>query len=109
MSKIIGTNDTKKTNKKTTTEFINKEFTEVEGGYYDKDFYFTPNGSFWDIDGYYFNKEGYDINGGYYDDNWVYVEPNSKGKGGNDNYDDGYGDEDYYEGYAEEDLGDFGK
>lgn len=41
-------------------KFTERKFKEVEGGYYDNDFYFTPNGSFWDPDGYYFNREGYD-------------------------------------------------
>ena len=27
------------------TTFVEREFKEVEGGYYDENFYFTPNGS----------------------------------------------------------------
>lgn len=54
--------------------FTERPFEEVEGGCYDDyDFYYTPNGSFWDADGIYFNKEGYDKHGGYYDDNFNYI------------------------------------
>jgi hypothetical protein len=67
--------------------FKEREFEQVEGGYYDNNFYITPNGSnktitlgFWDADGYYFNREGFDKYGtqkfnlgGYYDDNNEYV------------------------------------
>lgn len=57
-----------------------REFEEVEGGEYDSHgFYYTPNNSFWDDEGYYFNREGFDIYGGYYDDRNVYV----PGKGWN--------------------------
>mmetsp|Transcript_14567 Transcript_14567/g.15098 ORF Transcript_14567/g.15098 Transcript_14567/m.15098 type:complete len:184 (+) Transcript_14567:1-552(+) len=54
-------------------KFVDREFEEVEGGYYEEKFYYTPNGSFWDEEGYYFNREGYDKHGGYYDNNWKYV------------------------------------
>lgn len=30
---------------KNNNKFVEREFAEVEGGYYDNDFYFTPNGS----------------------------------------------------------------
>jgi hypothetical protein len=54
--------------------FIEKEFKEVEGGWYDHyGFYYTPNGSFWDDEGYYFNRDGFDKHGGYYDNNCKYV------------------------------------
>lgn len=53
--------------------FVEKEFQEVEGGYYDEGFYYTPNGSFWDDKFYYFNKEGLDKHGGRYDDDFNYV------------------------------------
>lgn len=57
-----------------------REFEEVEGGEYDSyGFYYTPENSFWDDEGYYFNREGFDIYGGYYDDNNQYV----PGKGWN--------------------------
>jgi hypothetical protein len=54
-------------------KFVPKLFEEIEGGYYDEyNFYYTPNGSFWDEDGYYFNREGFDRHGGYYDDDYNY-------------------------------------
>merc|ERR1711976_242269 len=55
-------------------KFVVREFKEVQGGYYDDyDFYYTPNGSFWDDNGYYFNRDGIDKHGGYYDDDFVYI------------------------------------
>ena len=54
-------------------KFIDKQFKECEGGYYDENnFYISPNGSFWDPDGVYFNKEGFDRHGGFYDANLEY-------------------------------------
>jgi len=53
--------------------FVEKEFQEVEGGYYEEGFYYTPNGSFWDDKYYYFNKEGFDKHGGHYDDDFIYI------------------------------------
>ena len=54
-------------------KFIDKQFKECEGGYYDENnFYISPDGSFWDPDGVYFNKEGFDRHGGFYDDNLEY-------------------------------------
>lgn len=49
-----------------------KEFKEVEGGYYENGFYISPEGSFWDDDGVYFNKHGYDRHGGFYDVDYEY-------------------------------------
>ena len=37
--------DDKKNYPKNNKKFIVREFEEVEGGYYEEDFYFTPNGS----------------------------------------------------------------
>merc|ERR1712096_15043 len=55
-------------------KFVDKEFKEVRGGYYDEmGFYYTLNGSFWDVDGNYFNQDGYDKFGGYYDDDYNYI------------------------------------
>jgi hypothetical protein len=53
-----------------------RPFEEVEGGYFDINcFYVTPNGSFWDDQGYYFNQFGYDVHGGHYDSrgNGIYI------------------------------------
>jgi hypothetical protein len=60
---------------------IDREFEEVEGGYYDNNgFYFTPNGSFWDENGTYFNSEGLDKHGGTFDEYGMYI----PGSGWND-------------------------
>eukprot|EP00340_Litonotus_pictus_P002316 CAMPEP_0170515650 /NCGR_PEP_ID=MMETSP0209-20121228/2059_1 /TAXON_ID=665100 ORGANISM="Litonotus pictus, Strain P1" /NCGR_SAMPLE_ID=MMETSP0209 /ASSEMBLY_ACC=CAM_ASM_000301 /LENGTH=225 /DNA_ID=CAMNT_0010800233 /DNA_START=1 /DNA_END=678 /DNA_ORIENTATION=- len=51
-----------------------REFTEVEGGQYDKfGFYRTPNGSFWDCDGVYFDRTGKDVHGGTYNKDVEYI------------------------------------
>jgi hypothetical protein len=51
-----------------------RDFEEVEGGYYDPNgWYITPNGSFWDENGTYFNREGMDINGGTFDEYGIYI------------------------------------
>ena len=55
-------------------EFFERPFEEVEGGYHDeRNFYTTPNGSFWDEDGQYFNHLGFDKHGGTYDKYGVYI------------------------------------
>jgi hypothetical protein len=52
------------------SNFKEREFAEVPGGYYENNYYLTPNGSktntnigFWDPDGYYFNRDGFDKHG----------------------------------------------
>jgi hypothetical protein len=93
-------------------KFVVKEFAEVEGGYYDCDFYYTPNGSFWDDEGYYFNKEGKDKHGGYYDKNFKYV-PGETWDEENECYlsevelNEVKGDNGYYDPEEEDDLDDF--
>jgi hypothetical protein len=59
-------------------EFIEREFEEVEDGFYDdRGFYTTPNGSFWDENETYFNRFGFDKHGGRYDKYGVYLPGNN--------------------------------
>ena len=47
-------------------EFFERPFEEVPDGFYDdRNFYVTPNGSFWDETGKYFNRDGFDKYGVY--------------------------------------------
>ena len=63
-------------------EFMEREFEEVEDGFYDdRGFYTTPNGSFWDENETYFNRLGFDKHNGYYDKYGLYQ------PGNNYNYD----------------------
>ena len=70
-------------NKNLKEHFFEREFEEVEDGYYDeRGFYTTPNGSFWDDDYVFFNHQGYDIHGGSYDKYGIYL----PGPGWNEEY-----------------------
>ena len=55
-------------------EFFERPFEEVPDGFYDdRNFYVTPNGSFWDETGKYFNRDGFDKHHGSYDKYGVYI------------------------------------
>jgi hypothetical protein len=55
-------------------EFFERPFEEVPNGFYDdRNFYVTPNGSFWDETGKYFNRDGFDKHHGRYDKYGVYI------------------------------------
>jgi hypothetical protein len=55
-------------------EFFERPFEEVPDGFYDdRNFYVTPNGSFWDETGKYFNRDGFDKHHGRYDKYGVYI------------------------------------
>lgn len=55
------------------SNFKEREFEEVEGGYYDGNgCYVTPDGSFWDENGIYFDHMGLDRHGGCYDEFGLY-------------------------------------
>lgn len=54
--------------------YQDRDFEEVEGGYYDANgWYITPNGSFWDDNRVYFNREGLDKYGGTFDEYGTYI------------------------------------
>ncbi len=82
-------NNNLKNNTSQIEEFIERSFEEVEdGGYDERGFYTTPNGSFWDENHTYFNHLGFDKHNGYYDKYGLYH------PGYNYNYDlDCYDDE----------------
>ena len=82
-------NNNLKNNTSQIEEFIERSFEEVEdGGYDERGFYTTPNGSFWDENHTYFNHLGFDKHNGYYDEYGLYH------PGYNYNYDlDCYDDE----------------
>ena len=82
-------NNNLKNNTSQIEEFIERSFEEVEdGGYDERGFYTTPNGSFWDENHTYFNHLGFDKHYGYYDKYGLYH------PGYNYNYDlDCYDDE----------------
>ena len=50
-----------------------KRTKETEGKLDDDGYFYTPNGSFWDMDGEYFNRHGYDIHGGKYINKLDYI------------------------------------
>jgi hypothetical protein len=50
-----------------------KRTKETEGKLDDDGYFYTPNGSFWDMDGEYFNRHGFDIHGGKYVNKLDYI------------------------------------
>jgi hypothetical protein len=63
--------------------FQDRDFEEVEGGYYDhQGYYITPNGSFWDENLVYYNRDGFDKYGGTFDEYGTYF----PGQGWNEDF-----------------------